>query len=151
MGDREPPSLTQPSPVSVAEAAVFETPTLRRTKPAAHTSQLPASLSTQQPLSAVAVSAEEPVVHDDVDGDTTAAMRPAEILLQAASTEVAAGGAAKPPKKVVSVQATPTHIVPSVPFPEQDAEYETSESEDAEDYKKGKYPSMSRVRAPCCV
>ncbi|GAB0490887.1 hypothetical protein MMPV_002127 [Pyropia vietnamensis] len=139
MGDREPPSLTQPSPVSVAEAAVFATPTLRRTKPAVHTPPLPAALSTQQPLAAVPVTAEEPVVHDDADGDTTAATRPAEKLPQAVSADAAVGGAAKPPKKVVAIKAAPTHIIPSVPFPDQDAEYETSESEDAEDYKKGGY------------
>lgn len=151
MGDRDPPSLTQPSPVSVAEAAVFETPTLRRTKPAVHAAPLPAALSTRQPPAPVAVGAEEPVAHgDDADGTSAAASRPAEMLLQTASTEAAAAGAAKLPKKVVSIKSAPTHVVPSVPFPDQDAEYETSESEDAEDYKKGKWV-MSWTCAPCCA
>lgn len=150
MGDRDPPSLTQPSPVSVAEAAVFESPTLRRTKPVVRTTApLPAALSTQQPSAAVAVAAEVPAIHGDANEATAAASRPAEMLLQGASTEAATGGAAKPPRKVVGIMAAPTHIIPSVPFPDQDAEYESSESEDAEDYKKGKW-TMSWTRVPCC-
>lgn len=140
MGDRDAPSsLTQPSPVSVSEAAVFETPTLRRTKPVVQSAPLPAALSTQQPAAAVAVAAEEPVADGDADGATAAASRPAEMLQHATPAEAAVGGAAKPPPKVVSIKTVPTHIIPSVPFPDQDAEYETSESEDAEDYKKGGY------------
>lgn len=142
MADRDPSSLTHPSPVSVAEAAVFETSTLRRTKPAAHAAPLPAALSTQQPPVPVPVpvGADEPVIHgDDADEAVAAASQPAEMLLQAAPNDAAAGGAAKGPKKVVSIKAAPAHVIPSVPFPDQDAEYETSESEDAEDYKKGGY------------
>lgn len=153
MADRDPSSLTHPSPVSVAEAAVFETSTLRRTKPAAHAAPLPAALSTQQPPVPVPVpvGADEPVIHgDDADEAVAAASQPAEMLLQAAPNDAAAGGAAKGPKKVVSIKAAPAHVIPSVPFPDQDAEYETSESEDAEDYKKGKW-SMSWTRTPRCV
>lgn len=150
MGDRDAPSsLTQPSPVSVSEAAVFETPTLRRTKPVVQSAPLPAALSTQQPAAAVAVAAEEPVADRDADGATAAASRPAEMLQHATPAEAAVGGAAKPPPKVVSIKTVPTHIIPSVPFPDQDAEYETSESEDAEDYKKGKW-TVLRMCASCC-
>lgn len=141
--------MTQPSPVSVSEAAVFETPTLRRTKPVVQSAPPPAALSTQQHAAAVAGAAEQPVADGDDDGAAAAASRPAEMLLHTTPTAAAAGGVAKPPPKVVGIKAAPTCIIPSVPFPDQDAEYETSESEDAEDYKKGKW-AVLRMRVLFC-
>ena len=148
--DRDPSSLTQPSPVSISEAAVFVASTPRRVKPpAVHAPPLPtATAAREAPAAVAAVAAEEPASRA-TPGDAAAAAAsaaPAKMPLEAltaVATAAAAGGGDAVLKKSVGITVAPTMIIPSVPFPEQEAEYETSESEDAEDYKKGMWTSSA--------
>lgn len=159
--DRDPSSLTQPSPVSISEAAVFVASTPRRVKPPAvqvHVPPLPTVTAARKPpvaVAAVAVAAEEPASRA-TPGDAAASAAttaPAKMPLEAltaVATAAAAGGGGAVLKKSVGSAVAPTMIIPSVPFPEQEAEYETSESEDAEDYKKGMWTSPAGESLGLC-